>query len=94
MVSISNCASLKPVPCYIHPRGPIKDVFEHLWAGRTALLSAPFQFATGVAAHVLGLASNGVFDRFPKLQIIIGHLGENVIAGIWRFDHVPHLKPI
>jgi len=47
------------------------------------------------------MAANGVFDRFPRthpsdriyanpsgLQIVIGHLGELAIGGLWRFDHV------
>jgi len=53
------------VPLYIHPRGPIKEIFDHMWKDRQSLLSAyvpvqgvqlisrPFQFATGVATHVL-----------------------------------------
>lgn len=41
------------VPVYIHPRGPLKHIYDEMWAGRPALLSAPFQFATGVATHVL-----------------------------------------
>jgi 2,3-dihydroxybenzoate decarboxylase len=35
------------VPVYIHPRGPIKQIFDHMWKDRIALLSAPFQFAQG-----------------------------------------------
>lgn len=41
----------------------------------------------GVSLHVLGLYANGVFDRFPRLQIIIGHMGEHIPYQIWRFDH-------
>ena len=35
-------------------------------------------FANGVSAHLLGMIVNGVFDRFPKLKVIIGHMGEKV----------------
>jgi predicted TIM-barrel fold metal-dependent hydrolase len=34
--------------------------------------------------HVLRLILGGVFDRFPKLQIIIGHMGEALPSMIWR----------
>ncbi|KAI8147241.1 hypothetical protein BJV82DRAFT_710513 [Fennellomyces sp. T-0311] len=37
--------------------------------------------------HLLVLVSNGVFDRFPKLQIIVGHLGEHIPFDIWRTHH-------
>lgn len=36
----------------------------------------------------MGLVVNGVFDRFPKVQVVIGHMGELLPANIWRFDHV------
>lgn len=52
----------------------------------------------GVSLHVLGLYVNGVFDRFPKLQIVIGHMGEHLPYQLWRFDHrmsfyVDELRP-
>ena len=43
----------------------------------------------GVTLHVLGLYTNGVFDRFPKLKIAIGHVGELVGFPSWRTDHRP-----
>ncbi|KAK4046309.1 hypothetical protein OIV83_006183 [Microbotryomycetes sp. JL201] len=30
---------------------------------------------------------NGVFDRFPKLKIIIGHMGEKIPIDLWRINH-------
>lgn len=38
----------------------------------------PLSFAQGVSLHILGMVINGVFDRFPKLKVIIGHLGEHI----------------
>ena len=65
------------MPCYIHPRGPIKEVFDHLWKDRIAffflsgtfstylkLTLAPFQFATGVAAHVFQLCYMAEWCRY------------------------------
>lgn len=40
----------------------------------------------GVSLHVLGIYCNGVFDRFPKLQVIIGHMGEHLPFQLWRID--------
>lgn len=41
----------------------------------------------GVSLHVLGIYCNGVFDRFPKLKIVIGHMGEHITFHAWRTDH-------
>lgn len=48
---------------------------------------AALQFGQDVQRHVLGMCVNGVFDRFPGLKIIIGHLGEMTPAHLWRVDH-------
>lgn len=51
-------------------------------------LSADFLVTQpGVSLHVLGMYTNGVFDRFPKLKIAIGHMGEFVGFPSWRTDH-------
>lgn len=33
------------------------------------------------------MITNKVFDRFPKLQVIIGHLGEHIPFDLWRINH-------
>ena len=40
-----------------------------------------------MSLHILGLHVNGVFERFPKLQVIIGHMGEHLLLQLWRIDH-------
>lgn len=44
-------------------------------------------FANAVSLHLLGIMTNGVFDRFPKLKIIVGHLGEHIPFDFWRINH-------
>ncbi|KAF4434214.1 2,3-dihydroxybenzoate decarboxylase [Colletotrichum fructicola Nara gc5] len=66
------------VPFYLHPRNPTGSIHEKLWAKRSWLIGPPLSFAQGVSLHVLGMVTNGVFDRHPKLQIILGHLGEHI----------------
>ena len=41
------------------------------------------------AVHVIRLISGGVFDRFPQLQIVIGHMGEGLPFMFQRFDIMP-----
>ncbi|CAK43159.1 hypothetical protein CBS115989_415 [Aspergillus niger] len=75
------------VPLYIHPAAPTGSILERLYAQRPALIGPPLSFANDVSLHTLGIISNGVFDRFPNLKIIIGHLGEHIPFDFWRIDH-------
>ncbi|EKG13149.1 Amidohydrolase 2 [Macrophomina phaseolina MS6] len=81
-----TCTELD-VPLYLHPRNPTGIVFEKLWKARHWLIGPPLSFAHGVSLHLLGMVTNGVFDRHPKLQIIIGHLGEHLPFDLWRINH-------
>lgn len=82
----STCTELD-VPFYLHPRNPTGIVFEKLWADRKWLVGPPLSFAQGVSLHLLGMITNGVFDRHPELQIIIGHNGEHIPFDLWRINH-------
>jgi hypothetical protein len=71
------------VPIYLHPTVPPKPVAEVLYGGFSPAVSGAFAAAgwgwhieTGV--HLIRMILGGVFDRYPKLQIVIGHLGEAV----------------
>ncbi|QIW96073.1 hypothetical protein AMS68_001591 [Peltaster fructicola] len=75
------------VPLYLHPRNPTGVFMEKLWAPRKWLVGPPLSFAQGVSLHLLGMVTNGVFDRHPKLQIIIGHMGEHIPFDLWRINH-------
>jgi predicted TIM-barrel fold metal-dependent hydrolase len=41
------------------------------------------------AVHVIRMISGGVFDRFPRLQIVVGHMGEGLANMFQRFDIMP-----
>jgi 2,3-dihydroxybenzoate decarboxylase len=41
-------------------------------------------FGNDVSVHLLGMVVNGVFDRHPKLQVVMGHLGEHIVSDLWR----------
>lgn len=75
------------VPFYLHPRNPTGVFMEKLWAPRKWLVGPPLSFAQGVSLHLLGMVTNGTFDRFPNLQVIIGHLGEHLPFDLWRINH-------
>ncbi len=72
-------------PIYIHPRCPSDG-----WANVVRdhrMQSAIWGFAVETGTHAARLILSGVFDRFPKLQIVIGHMGENLPFHLWRTDH-------
>jgi predicted TIM-barrel fold metal-dependent hydrolase len=82
------------IPIYIHPTQPPKPVVDAYYGGFEPQVSYMFANAgwgwhieTGV--HVLRMILGGVFDRYPKLQIVIGHLGEALPFMIQRVDNMP-----
>ncbi len=70
------------VPIYLHPATPLPAVVKALYAGNYApevtgmLANAAWGWHIETAVHVLRLILSGAFDRYPGLQLIIGHLGE------------------
>jgi Amidohydrolase len=69
---------------YMHPRIAPPHLQKELYDDRVALSMACLQFGVDVQRHTLGLCVNGVFDRFPGLKFIIGHMGEMIPAHLWR----------
>ena len=55
--------------------------------GHNWLLGPNWAFHAETAVHALRLIGSGLFDAHPKLQIILGHLGEGIPAYLWRIDH-------
>jgi predicted TIM-barrel fold metal-dependent hydrolase len=55
----------------------------------TLLASAGWGWHIDTAVHVIRLILGGVFDRFPQLQIVIGHLGEGLPFMLPRLDVIP-----
>jgi len=76
------------VPVYIHP-SPIKPaVVEAYFHGHGApLQTSPLGFGFETLTHTFRLITSGVFDKYPALKIIVGHLGETAPYTLWRTDH-------
>jgi uncharacterized protein len=72
------------VPLYLHPTPPPPSAIKAVYAGNyppevTGLLAtAAWGWHLDTATHVLRLILSGAFDRFPGLQLVIGHLGEGL----------------
>jgi len=74
------------VPFYLHPREPMPcntgQIEGHPW-----IHGAPWAFGVETATHTLRLMCSGLFDKFPKLKVLMGHLGEGLPFLVWRCDH-------
>jgi 2,3-dihydroxybenzoate decarboxylase len=74
------------VPIYIHPNTPSKDLIGPLLA--RGFEGAIYGFAVETGMHLLGIITSGAFDRFPKLKIVVGHLGEALPFWLFRLDNM------
>ena len=74
------------VPFYLHPRNPIAS-WSQIYDGHPWLLGPTWAFGQETAVHALRLMASGLFDRHPKLQIILGHMGEGLPYSMWRIDN-------
>jgi predicted TIM-barrel fold metal-dependent hydrolase len=76
------------VPIYLHPALPHPAVVKAYFDGYEELARAPWGFAVDTSCHFLRLVFCGLFDAYPKLKIILGHLGEGLPFAMHRLhDH-------
>ena len=81
---ILECAEALDVPIYIHPRDPSPQLGGPL--GIPGFLVG-WAWALEVGTHAIRLIGAGVFDEFPKLKIVIGHMGECIPFLLPRLDN-------
>ena len=76
------------VPFYLHPRNPLpKDAA--IYEGHRWLLGPSWAFGQETAVHALRLMGSGLFDAHPKLNVVIGHMGEGLPFMLQRLDVMP-----
>ncbi len=81
----SVCQDLD-VPFYLHPREP--PVCRTLFLeGYPWLRTSSWAFTLDMATHMLRLMSCGLFDKYPKLKMVVGHMGETLPFLMWRVDN-------
>ena len=88
---IFECAQALGVPIYLHPSKPHPAVMEAYFAGYEELALAAWGFGIETGAHFLRLVLAGVFDAFPNLIFILGHLGEGLPFMLHRVNDHTHL---
>ena len=80
-----EAAQALDMPLYLHPREPspamVGPFLDH------GLYFAGWGFAVETATHALRLVMAGVFDAYPKLRIVLGHMGEGLPFWLQRIDN-------
>jgi predicted TIM-barrel fold metal-dependent hydrolase len=92
--SIFEAAEALNAPIYLHPTPPPKPVIEASYSGFSPIVTdmlagAGWGWHIETAIHVIRLILGGVFDRFPRIQIVIGHMGETLPFMMERLDVMP-----
>lgn len=83
---IFEAAHALDTPIYIHPRAPSAGM-----AGpylKYGLETAIWGYGAETGLHGVRLLVSGLFDRFPRLKIILGHMGEGIPFWLWRIDYM------
>ena len=78
------------VPIYVHPSNPMKAVIDAYYKDYVedfpSILQAGWGFTVETATHAIRLVLSGVFDKYPRLKIILGHMGESLPFSVWRIN--------
>lgn len=74
------------IPIYIHPRTPSPDMVKP-FQKYFGLEAAAFGFNIDTSLHALRMILGGVFEEFPRLKIVLGHMGEGIPFWLPRIDH-------
>ncbi|OTA97250.1 hypothetical protein M434DRAFT_66168 [Hypoxylon sp. CO27-5] len=87
------------VPIYIHPAPYPESFIKERYSGNypasvaVGLSTGAWGWHEDVGLHILKLYAAGLFNRFPKLKIIIGHMGEMLPMMIDRVQNIRLFKP-
>lgn len=83
---ILEAAEALDAPIYLHPQVPWKTMSEPFLD--VGLDGAIYGFGVETGLHLLRMITTGVFDRFPKLTVVAGHLGEALQFWMYRLDYM------
>jgi 2,3-dihydroxybenzoate decarboxylase len=78
------------VPIYVHPAAPDATVVDRYYKEYVksfpAILNAGWGFTVETATQCVRLVLSGVCEKYPRLKLIVGHLGEGIPFLLWRID--------
>jgi 2,3-dihydroxybenzoate decarboxylase len=73
------------VPIYLHPADSPSDQMK-IYQGYPGLRSAVWNWTVETATHALRIICSGIFDAFPKVTLLLGHIGEALPYTLQRID--------
>ncbi len=82
---ILEAAVAHDAPIYLHPTFPADSMLEPYT--KYGMMGALWGFQAECSLHVIRMILSGVFDRFPTLSIVLGHLGEGIPYWLSRLDN-------
>jgi len=71
-------------PVYLHPADPVTPA--PVLEGHQGLRRATWEWTFETGSHALRLVFGGIFDRFPRATLVLGHMGETLPFLLWRLD--------
>jgi predicted TIM-barrel fold metal-dependent hydrolase len=78
------------VPIYMHPAIPHPAVVDAYYKDYLkefpGLLTAAWGFTVETATQAIRMVLSGMFESYPRLKVILGHLGEGLPFSLWRID--------
>lgn len=74
------------VPIYLHPRDALPSQ-QRIFDGHPELLRAAWGWGFETGTHFLRLLMSGLFDRFPRLKLVLGHMGETLPFAMYRVQN-------
>ena len=81
----SSLAEALGTPLYLHPREPAPAMVQPFLD--YGLYFAGLGFSVETSLHAMRLIMSGVFDEFPKLRVVLGHMGEGLPFWLKRLDN-------
>ena len=78
------------VPIYMHPSVPLPVVMDAYYKDYAKdfpmVVRAAWGYTVETATQAIRLVLSGLFDAYPRLKIVLGHLGETLPFLVWRVD--------
>ena len=85
---IFEVAEKLDVPIYLHPSVPTPALATPLADYGFALCGPALGFAIETAVHAMRLIYSGLFEEYPRLKMILGHMGEGLVHWLYRIDYI------
>lgn len=83
---IFAAAEANDAPIYLHPNALPPGMLQPFQ--ECGLDGAIYGFGVETGLHAMRIITAGVFDRFPKLRMILGHMGEALPFWAYRLDYM------